>query len=79
MFDETKGLPPAHDLVQPPALHTEHTEFQAESASILKPNRLESEKITCQVGFERALADWIIRHRSKWHKARQPEAQPSRI
>ena len=49
-----------------------YREFQAEREEILKHKWIESEKVGYDIGFERALTDWIIKHRSKWRKARQP-------
>jgi hypothetical protein len=49
---------------------TLYREFQAERAEILKHKWIESEKAGCDIGFERALVDWIVKHRSKWRKAR---------
>lgn len=50
---------------------TLYKEFQAEREEILKHKWIESEKVGHDIGFERALTDWIVRHRSKWRKARQ--------
>jgi hypothetical protein len=36
----------------------------------LKHKWIESEKAGHDIGFERALTDWIIKHRSSWRKAR---------
>ena len=55
------------DLVKNSSLYRE---FQAERGEILKHKWLESEKAGYDVGFERALTDWIVKHRSKWRKAR---------
>jgi hypothetical protein len=49
-----------------------YKEFQAERDEILKHKWLESEKAGHDIGFERALTDWIMKHRSKWRKSRQP-------
>jgi len=49
-----------------------YREFQAEREEILKHKWIESEKAGRDIGFERALTDWIIKHRSKWRKSRQP-------
>ena len=49
-----------------------YREFQAEREEILKHKWIESEKAGYDIGFERALTDWIIKHRSKWRKGRQP-------
>lgn len=51
---------------------TLYKEFQAEREEILKHKWIESEKLGYDIGFERALTDWIIRHRSKWRKSRHP-------
>ena len=48
-----------------------YREFQAEREEILKHKWIESEKQGYDIGFERALTDWIIKHRSKWREARQ--------
>ena len=48
-----------------------YREFQAEREEILRHKWIESEKAGYDIGFERALTDWIIQHRSKWRKSRQ--------
>jgi hypothetical protein len=50
---------------------TVYREFQAEREEILKHKWIESEKAGYDIGFEQALTDWIIKHRTKWRKARQ--------
>jgi len=50
---------------------TLYKEFQAEREEIMKHKWIESEKVGHDIGFERALTDWIIKHRSKWRKSRQ--------
>ncbi|HAM72867.1 MAG TPA: hypothetical protein DCM86_14600 [Verrucomicrobiales bacterium] len=47
-----------------------YREFQAEREEILKHKWLESEKMGYDIGFERALTDWIIKHRAKWRRSR---------
>jgi hypothetical protein len=47
-----------------------YREFQAERDEILRHKWIESEKAGHDIGFERALTDWIIKHRSKWRKSR---------
>src|SRR5512140_2403044 len=47
-----------------------YREFQAEREEILKHKWIESEKAGRDIGFERALTDWVMRHRSKWRKSR---------
>ena len=48
-----------------------YREFQAERDEILKHKWLESEKAGYDIGFETALTDWIVKHRSKWRRGRQ--------
>ena len=67
MSDEKKDLP-ASDLLKNSSLYRE---FQAERDEILRHKWIESEKAGHDIGFERALTDWIVKHRSKWRKARQ--------
>ena len=50
---------------------TLYKEFQAEREEILKHKWIESEKAGYDIGFERALTDWILKHRAKWRKSRQ--------
>jgi hypothetical protein len=71
MSDETKE-PTAGDLLKNSTLYRE---FQAEREEILKHKWIESEKAGHDIGFERALTDWIVKHRSKWRKTRQAATQ----
>lgn len=48
-----------------------YREFLAEREEILRHKWLESEKAGRDIGFEQALTDWIIKHRSKWRRSRQ--------
>ena len=68
MSDETRETASTNDLLKNSSLYRE---FQAEREEILKHKWIESEKAGRDIGFERALTDWIIKHRSKWRKARQ--------
>ena len=68
MSNDIKEAPAANDLLKNSSLYRE---FQAEREEILKHKWIESEKAGRDIGFERALTDWIIKHRSKWRKARQ--------
>jgi hypothetical protein len=68
MSNDAKESPATSDLLKNSSLYRE---FQAEREEILKHKWLESEKAGRDIGFERALTDWIIKHRSKWRKARQ--------
>ncbi len=48
-----------------------YREFLAERDEILRHKWLESEKAGYDIGFERALLDWIVKHRSNWRKSRR--------
>ena len=48
-----------------------YREFLAERDEILKHKWIESEKAGFDIGFERALLDWIVKHRSTWRRARR--------
>lgn len=48
-----------------------YQEFQAEREEILKHKWIESEKAGHDIGFEMALTDWIVKHRTKWRSERQ--------
>jgi hypothetical protein len=61
----------ANDLLKNSSLYRE---FQAEREEILRHKWIESEKAGHDIGFERALTDWIMKHRSAWRKARQNSA-----
>jgi hypothetical protein len=43
--------------------------YTAEREEILRHKWLESEKAGRDIGFEHALIDWILYHRSAWRKA----------
>ena len=43
-----------------------YREFLAERDEILKHKWIESEKQGQDIGFQRALLDWICKHRSEW-------------
>jgi hypothetical protein len=45
---------------------TLYKEFVAEREEILRHKWIESEKVGYDIGFERALIDWIVKHRSAW-------------
>jgi hypothetical protein len=47
-----------------------YKEFLAEREEILKHKWIESEKAGKDIGFERALLDWIRKHRESWRKNR---------
>ncbi len=47
-----------------------YQEFLAEREEILRHKWIESEKKGKDIGFERALLDWIRKHRENWRKTR---------
>ncbi|MFT4902016.1 MAG: hypothetical protein ACI81V_001299 [Lentimonas sp.] len=47
-----------------------YQEFLAEREEILRHKWLESEKKGTDIGFERALLDWIRKHRESWRTNR---------
>jgi hypothetical protein len=49
---------------------TLYQEFLAEREEILKHKWIESEKAGRDIGFERALTDWIVKHRGAWRRSR---------
>jgi hypothetical protein len=53
-----------------------YREFLAEREEILRHKWIESEKHGQDIGFERALLDWIVNHRAKWRRARAPQGLP---
>ena len=52
-----------------------YKEFLAERAEILKHKWIESEKAGKDIGVEKALLDWIVKHRSNWQDRRRKEAR----
>jgi hypothetical protein len=62
----------AKDLIKESLLYKE---FLAEREEILRHKWFESEKAGQDVGFEKALLDWIVKHRSAWRAERQKEIQ----
>jgi hypothetical protein len=47
-----------------------YSEFLAEREEILRHKWIESEKAGRDIGFEKALLDWIVKHRPAWRKTR---------
>lgn len=68
MSNDDKGNPSGSDLLKNSSLYRE---FQAEREEILKHKWIESEKAGQDIGFERALTDWIVRYRTKWRNSRK--------
>jgi hypothetical protein len=55
------------ELVNNSALYKE---FLAERQAILCHKWIESEKAGYDIGFERALIDWVVKYRSTWREKR---------
>jgi hypothetical protein len=70
--DMSPSEPDQAQFVKDSALYKE---FLAERAEILKHKWIESEKAGKDIGFERALLDWIVKHRSNWRERRRKEAR----
>jgi hypothetical protein len=51
-----------------------YKEFLAEREEILRHKWIESEKAGHDIGFEKALLDWIVKHRSSWRTQRTRES-----
>jgi hypothetical protein len=62
------------DLVKNSSLYRE---YLAEREEILRHKWIESEKAGRDIGFERALLDWIIKYRSGWRDVRGKHSPPS--
>lgn len=71
MSTEASHTPSSGDLVRNSSLYRE---FQAEREEILRHKWIESEKAGYDIGFERALTDWIVNHRAKWRRNRHQPA-----
>jgi hypothetical protein len=52
-----------------------YQEFLAEREEILRHKWLESERLGYDIGFERALLDWIRKHRDSWRAHRRAMLQ----
>lgn len=52
-----------------------YQEFLAEREEILRHKWIESEKAGYDIGFERALLDWIRKYRDNWKKHRRTQLQ----
>ena len=68
MSDNRDSAADSKTMVMNSALYRE---FLAEREEILKHKWIESEKAGFDIGFERALLDWIVKYRSNWRKARK--------
>ena len=63
---------PSQDFVKRSNLYQE---FLAEREEIMRHKWLESENLGYDIGFERALLDWIRKHREGWRIARRQQQQ----
>ncbi len=52
-----------------------YKEFLAEWEEISKHKWIESEKAGADIGFEKALLDWIVKYRSSWRNKRTKGAK----
>jgi len=52
-----------------------YREFLAEREEILRHKWIESEKAGYDIGFEKALLDWILHHRSAWKRTRKQSTE----
>ena len=52
-----------------------YKEFLAEREEILIHKWIESEKAGSDIGFEKALLDWIVKYRSSWRNRRMKETR----
>jgi len=66
--------PNGTDLVKNSVLYKE---FLAEREEILRHKWIESEKAGRDIGFERALLDWIMKYRSSWRDKRSQRPRPA--
>ncbi len=46
-----------------------YREFLAERDEILRHKWIESEKLGVDIGFNKALVEWVMNHRTKWRKS----------
>ncbi|MBV8813213.1 MAG: hypothetical protein JO271_01880 [Verrucomicrobia bacterium] len=67
--------PPKEDATELVKNSVLYKEFLAEREEILRHKWIESEKAGYDIGFERALLDWIVKYRSAWRERRQRAAK----
>lgn len=53
-----------------------YREFLAEREEILRHKWIESEKAGYDIGFEKALLDWVMRYRGGWRDSRGRVGRP---
>jgi hypothetical protein len=59
----SQGSTQGDDLLKNSSLYRE---FLAERDEILRHKWIESEKVGRDIGFEKALLDWMLKHRTPW-------------
>ena len=52
-----------------------YQEFIAEREEIMRHKWIQSEQAGYDVGFEKALLDWLVKHRPEWRRNRQRQQQ----
>jgi hypothetical protein len=72
MSHRASESPTTREFVKQSSLYQE---FLAEREEILKHKWIESERLGYDIGFERALLDWIRKHRESWRAARRQQHQ----
>ena len=70
MSQRASESPTSREFVKQSSLYQE---FLAEREEILRHKWLESERLGYDIGFERALLDWIRKHREGWRAARRQQ------
>lgn len=73
MAAPTSQPPESHDSREFVKQSSLYQEFLAEREEILKHKWIESERLGYDIGFERALLDWIRKHRDSWRAARRAQ------
>jgi hypothetical protein len=74
-MENKPGMPAQEDQAEFVKNSVLYKEFLAEREEILKHKWIESEKAGKDIGFERALLDWIVKHRSNWREKRMKETR----
>jgi hypothetical protein len=74
-MEKSRQMPAQEAQTQFVKNSTLYKEFLAEREEILKHKWIESEKAGNDIGFEKALLDWIVKHRSNWRSKRMKEAR----
>ena len=74
MKDPTHSHPAgSHDFVTRSSVYQE---FLAEREEILRHKWIESEKAGKDIGFDKALQDWVRKHRNHWLASRRSHSSP---